>query len=48
MKKTIYWNENTAIAFVDNLIIFSLHLSSKKERNSDQIKEMLVTLEKIK
>lgn len=50
LRKEIIWNDNTAIMAVDNFIIFSLHLSSKKEKNESQIKlmcENLATIRKL-
>ena len=48
MLKSLDWNNDTAISFVDNLILFSGHLSSKKEKNIDQIKKMLTSLQKVR
>ena len=48
LKKNIHWNENTAMCFVDNLIIFSFHLSSKKEKNGPQVACLLEHLKMLK
>lgn len=37
IKKRLNWNDDTVVAFVDNLILISGHLSSKKEKNPIQV-----------
>ena len=48
LRKQIIWNDNTALCFVDNFVIFSFHLSSKKEKNTVQIACMVENLKKLR
>ena len=47
LEKELNWNNDTMIAFVDNLILISGHLSSKKEKNAQQVFEMITSLKKL-
>lgn len=33
LQQKLNWNDDTVMCFVDNLIVISGHLSSKKEKN---------------
>jgi hypothetical protein len=44
MRQSLNWNSDTMVVFVDNFILISGHLSSKKEKNGDQIVQMIQSL----
>lgn len=46
--KDLNWNGDTIFQVVGRTIYISGHLSSKKEKNPLQIKEMIISLEKFK
>ena len=48
MKQDLDWNDDTVICFVDNLILLSGHLSSKKLKNPAQVQQMLDSIKKLK
>lgn len=35
--KDLSWNDDTTFCFIDNLILISGHLSSKKDKNPEQV-----------
>jgi len=41
IEKQLLWNDDTVVAFVDNLILISGHLSSKKDKNPKQVYDMM-------
>ncbi len=47
LEKELNWNNDTMVTFVDNLILISGHLSSKKEKNPQQVFEMVTSLKKL-
>lgn len=46
-RESINWNNDSAVAFADNFVFISMHLSSKKEKNWDQIKKMAEDLKRL-
>lgn len=47
-EKELNWNEDTVFQKVGRYILFSVHLSSKKEINSKQIDALKVNVNNIK
>ena len=48
LKKELNWNGDSAFCFVKNMIIVSGHLSSKQDRNAEQVVGMMKCLHKLK
>lgn len=47
LRESINWNNDSVVAFADNFLFIGMHLSSKKEKNWDQIKKMTEDLKSL-